>query len=69
MIALSKENIVVEAVSVVLLTVAVTSIAIEVINRNKPEKKTQKEKMTELGITIVVATGMYFLTKKILENK
>jgi hypothetical protein len=68
MIVLSKENIIVEAITVSLLTVSIATIAIEVINRNKPEKQTQEEKMAMLGVGISVTIGMYFLTKKILQN-
>lgn len=66
-LAAKKENIVVEAVSIAILSGAFTVILMEAINRNKPETKTQKQKMTELGVGMTVTIGMYFLTKKIFK--
>lgn len=41
-IAKKNENLIIEAVTIALLSAAITTIVIETINRNKPESKTQK---------------------------
>lgn len=65
--AIKKDNIIVEAVTVSILGAAVTTIIIDGINRNKPHKKTQEERMIELGVVLGVSIGMYFFTKRILK--
>lgn len=65
--AIKKDNIMVEAITVSIIGAAVTTIIIDGINRNKPHKKTQEERMIELGVVLGVSVGMYFFTKRILK--
>lgn len=65
--AVKNEHIIVEALSIAILSAAVTTIVIESINRNKPETKTQEQKMTELLVGIGVTVGVFFFSKKVLK--
>lgn len=65
--AIKKDNIMVEAITVSIIGAAITTIIIDGINRNKPNKKTQEEKMVELGVVLGVSIGMYFFTKSVLK--
>lgn len=64
----SKNTVIAEAFAASFLSFAVIVLAVEIVNRNKPEKYTQEEKMRTLGVTFAVSLGAYLITKKVFEK-
>jgi len=64
----NKDVLILESLAIGLVGTSVIFIVLEIINRNKPEKSTQEEKLSAFGIGFLTAVSAHFLLNKFIKK-